>query len=637
MLFWLLILLVIPLVMFAMRKGGQRVQELRTSEFEDFLQRGLVAEIEIREQTASMVQEITGKYRPADELGGSPEQGLVSFRTKAFYTDRLDELIREKCPKRKTVSGGGMAQNLIFSLLPILLLIGLFYFMYNRAMRSAGKSAMLFGKSKAKMLDPDKERLTFKDVAGINEAKDEMQEIVDYLKDPARYRKLGGKIPRGVLMVGPPGTGKTLLAKAIAGEAEVPFFTISGSDFVEMFVGVGASRVRDMFEEGKKHAPCLIFIDEIDSVGRSRFSGIGGGHDEREQTLNALLVEMDGFEPNSGVIVLAATNRPDVLDPALLRPGRFDRQIAIDLPDQRGRLAILNVHAKKIAIDPNADLRVIARGTPGFSGADLANLINEAALLATRRNLSSVGMSELEESRDKVRWGKERRSRRLDDRDRRLTAFHEAGHALVGMLCPNAMPLHKITIIPRGIAYLGATMSLPEQDQLHHSRNELLDLIAVCIGGRMAEELIFHDVTTGASMDIRQATEIAKKMVCQWGMSAKMGFINYAGREEHIFLGRDITRSEDYGQETAREIDLEIRRIITEADDRVRTMLTEHRDKLELLAETLLEKETMVAAEVYALLGLAMPASKRSLEDMAHDLEDLPIPDAPDNSGSGQA
>ncbi|MFA6724253.1 MAG: ATP-dependent zinc metalloprotease FtsH, partial [Lentisphaeria bacterium] len=462
--------------------------------------------------------------------------------------------------------------------------------------------------------------VTFNDVVGIEEAKEDVQEIVEYLKKPAHFKRLGGKIPRGVLMVGPPGTGKTLLAKAIAGEAEVPFFSISGSDFVEMFVGVGASRVRDMFEEGKKCAPCLIFIDEIDSVGRSRFSGIGGGHDEREQTLNALLVEMDGFEANSGVIVLAATNRPDVLDPALLRPGRFDRQIAIDLPDLQGRLAILNVHAKKIAIDPEADMRIVARGTPGFSGADLANLINEAALLATRRNLDKVGLPELEESRDKVRWGKERRSRRIDEKDRRLTAYHEAGHALVGMFCENATPLHKITIIPRGAAYLGATMHLPEQDQVHLSRKELLDHIAVCIGGRLAEEMIFDDVTTGASMDIMQATDIARKMVCQWGMSQKMGFINYAGAREHIFLGRDLTRSEDYGQETAREIDLEVRLIIDAAYERVRDILHTNLDKLKLLADTLLEKETMNAEEVYALLEMEMPPSKHdSLKDEAEE------------------
>ena len=605
LLFWVILLLVIPfVVMQYQRDGKHEIEELTSSQFERLLREGHIAEVQIEAQAGSVVQELHGQYRSDDT------DTLRSFKTKVLYTDQLDVLIREHCERRVVRQANNYLPGLLYSLLPILVLVLLMSFVYSRAMRSAGRGALQFGKSRAKMLNPSMEKVTFNDVVGIEEAKEDVQEIVEYLKNPAHFRRLGGRIPRGVLMVGPPGTGKTLLAKAIAGEAEVPFFSISGSDFVEMFVGVGASRVRDMFEEGKKCAPCLIFIDEIDSVGRSRFSGIGGGHDEREQTLNALLVEMDGFEPNSGVIVLAATNRPDVLDPALLRPGRFDRQIAIDLPDLQGRLAILNVHAKKIAIDPEADMRIIARGTPGFSGADLANLINEAALLATRRNLDKVGLPELEESRDKVRWGKERRSRRIDEKDRRLTAYHEAGHALVGMFCENAAPLHKITIIPRGVAYMGATMHLPEQDQVHLSRKELLDHIAVCVGGRMAEEMIFDDVTTGASMDITQATNIARKMVCQWGMSQKMGFINYAGTSEHVFLGRDIVRGENHGQETAREIDLEVRMIIDDAYERVREILTTNIDKLKLLAETLLEKETMNAEEVYTLLGMEMPASK---------------------------
>ena len=459
-------------------------------------------------------------------------------------------------------------------------------------------------------MDPNAgKQVTLADVAGCDEAKEDMQEIVDYLKNPARFSRLGGTIPRGVLLAGPPGTGKTLLAKAIAGEAKVPFFSISGSDFVEMFVGVGASRVRDMFEEGKQNAPCLIFIDEIDAVGRSRFSGIGGGHDEREQTLNALLVEMDGFAANQGVIVIAATNRPDVLDPALLRPGRFDRQITVDLPDLRGRTAILKIHAAKTKLAEDVDLRIISRGTPGFSGADLANLINEAALLATRRNLDAVGMPELEESRDKVRWGKERRSMKLDEAERRNTAYHEAGHALTGMLCKHCTPLHKITIIPRGAA-LGATMSLPEKDEVSKSRTELLDMLAMIFGGRVAEEVTFNEISTGAAMDIKQATDIAKKMVCQWGMSDSLDTVNYAGREEHIFVGRDITRSDDFSEATAREIDLEIRRIIDEAKKRAETLLRENQDKLNLLAETLLVRETMNAPEVYELLGMEMPAPK---------------------------
>ncbi|NLZ60084.1 MAG: ATP-dependent zinc metalloprotease FtsH [Lentisphaerae bacterium] len=616
LLFWVVLLLVIPFaVMHYQRESKLEVEELSSSQFEAYLQEGRITELQIEAQAGSAVQELRGQYSGVDDPALQQP-----FKAKVLYTDQLDALIREHCPRRDVRQANNFLPGLLYSLLPILVLVLLLSFVYSRAMRSAGRGALQFGKSRAKMLNPSMEKVTFNDVVGIEEAKEDVQEIVEYLKKPAHFKRLGGKIPRGVLMVGPPGTGKTLLAKAIAGEAEVPFFSISGSDFVEMFVGVGASRVRDMFEEGKKCAPCLIFIDEIDSVGRSRFSGIGGGHDEREQTLNALLVEMDGFEANSGVIVLAATNRPDVLDPALLRPGRFDRQIAIDLPDLQGRLAILNVHAKKIAIDPEADMRIVARGTPGFSGADLANLINEAALLATRRNLDKVGLPELEESRDKVRWGKERRSRRIDEKDRRLTAYHEAGHALVGMFCENATPLHKITIIPRGAAYLGATMHLPEQDQVHLSRKELLDHIAVCIGGRLAEEMIFDDVTTGASMDIMQATDIARKMVCQWGMSQKMGFINYAGAREHIFLGRDLTRSEDYGQETAREIDLEVRLIIDAAYERVRDILHTNLDKLKLLADTLLEKETMNAEEVYALLEMEMPPSKHdSLKDEAEE------------------
>ncbi len=536
-----------------------------------------------------------------------------------IYTEALDTLLRNSGVIREARASNGLLGSLLVSVLPILLLVTVFYFLFNRQIRSANHGAMMFGKSRARLLNPSQGKVTLKDVAGITEAKEEMQEIVDYLKDPGRFERLGGRIPRGVLMVGPPGTGKTLLAKAIAGEADVPFFSISGSDFVEMFVGVGASRVRDMFDEGKKHAPCLIFIDEIDAVGRSRFSGIGGGHDEREQTLNALLVEMDGFEGNTGVIVLAATNRPDVLDPALLRPGRFDRQITIDLPDLKGRLDILKIHAKKVKLAPDTDLRVIARGTPGFSGADLANLINESALLATRLGKDSIGLAELEESRDKVRWGKERRSLKIDMHDRQVTAYHEAGHALVGMLCEHTEPLHKITIIPRGVSYLGATMQLPEQDRYTMTQNELLDRIAVTMGGRVAELLTFKEITSGAAMDIRQATDIAKKMVCQWGMSDKMGPLSYAGREEHIFLGRDITRSEDFSQETAREIDLEIRRLVEEGYQRVLKMLTENQDKLELLAKALLEKETLTGAEAYEAVGLEMPPSTVVEDELADD------------------
>ena len=484
-----------------------------------------------------------------------------------------------------------------------IIIIGLLYFLFARQVRGANNSAMQFGKSRARMIMPDEHRKKFDDVAGCDEAKEETKEIVDYLRDPLKYKLLGGKIPKGALLIGPPGTGKTLMAKAVAGEASVPFFAISGSDFVEMFVGVGASRVRDMFEQARKVAPCLIFIDEIDAVGRSRFSGIGGGHDEREQTLNALLVEMDGLETQEGVILLAATNRVDVLDPALLRPGRFDRQIVIDLPDIRGRRQILDVHAKTIKLEENVDLDVVARSTPGFSGADLANLINEAALMAARENRKAATQHDLEEARDKVCWGRERKSRKISESDRKLTAWHEAGHAIVTLFCEHATPLHKVTIIPRGMA-LGMTMMLPEEDKYSRTRGEMLDAMAVSMGGRVAEELAMNDITGGASQDIAQATSIAHAMVCRFGMSDKLGPVQYGERSEHIYLGRDITRNESFSEETAREIDLEVKSLVSGALERARTILKEQRERLDKLAEALLEKETMDATEIRELLDL---------------------------------
>jgi cell division protease FtsH len=461
---------------------------------------------------------------------------------------------------------------------------------------------MGFGKSRAKMMAKDNKKITFVNVAGITEAKEEVQEIVEFLKDPKKFQTLGGRIPKGVLLMGPPGTGKTLLAKAIAGEAGVPFFNISGSDFVEMFVGVGASRVRDMFDQGKKNAPCIIFIDEIDAVGRSRFSGIGGGHDEREQTLNALLVEMDGFETSEGVIIIAATNRADVLDPALLRPGRFDRQIIIDLPSKEGREDILKLHAVKIKLSPDADLSRIARGTPGFSGADLANLLNEAALLAARSNKQGVEQIDLEEARDKVLWGRERRSRAMDDKERRITAWHEAGHALLQVLCKHAEPLHKVTIIPRGQA-LGATMSLPEKDVLNRTRNELLDQLVVLMGGRIAEQIHTNDISTGARMDIKMASEITHKMICAFGMSDAFGFQSFGDNQETLFFGREVTRNKAYSEDTAERIDREVSLLIEQSWERATTLITENRQKLEKLVETLIERETMDGREVEALLN----------------------------------
>lgn len=485
--------------------------------------------------------------------------------------------------------------------LPIFVLLILLYFLFRHQIRSAGKGAMSFGKSKAKLMSMDKNRVTFKDVAGVDEAKEELWEIVEYLRDPKKFQRLGGRIPKGVLMVGSPGTGKTLLARAIAGEADVPFFSISGSDFVEMFVGVGASRVRDMFEQGKKNAPCLIFIDEIDAVGRHRGHGLGGGHDEREQTLNALLVEMDGFDTQEGVIIIAATNRPDVLDPALLRPGRFDREVTVGLPDVNGREEILRVHAKKVKLAEGVDLGLVARGTPGYSGAELANVINEAALLAARRGLKAITQAELEEARDKVRWGKERRSLAISEKDKEKTAYHEAGHAILLVLLENTDPLHKVTIIPRGPS-LGSTMWLPEQDKYTQRKSELLDQLVVIMGGRVAEEVVFGDVASGASGDIKQASGIARKMVCEWGMSEDLGMVEYGDHQEHVFLGRDMGSQRNYSEATAQKIDAEVKRLIDTAYGRATDLIKTNRDKLDAIAKGLLEYETLDAKHIHEIM-----------------------------------
>ena len=490
----------------------------------------------------------------------------------------------------------------LLDILPVLLFLGLLYFLFMRQVKSSGMGAMNFGRSRAKMLNQDKQKITFANVAGIKEAKEEVEEIIDFLKSPQKFQKLGGRIPKGVLLMGPPGTGKTLLAKAIAGEAGVPFFSISGSDFVEMFVGVGASRVRDMFEQGKKSAPCLIFIDEIDAVGRSRFTGIGGGHDEREQTLNALLVEMDGFDTQEGVIIIAATNRPDVLDSALLRPGRFDRQIVIDLPSLSGREEILRLHAKKLTLGTSADLRRIARGTPGFSGADLANLLNEAALLAARQDKPAIEMCDLEEARDKELWGRERRSRGMDEKERLITAWHESGHALVQAVMEHTEPLHKVTIIPRGMA-LGATMSLPEKDVLNKNLSQLTDELTVMMGGRIAEKIHTGDISTGAYADIRMASSMARRMVCEYGMSEAIGSQSLgSGNQELMFLGREVSRTQQYSEATAQRIDAEVSRLLHEAYVRAEKVITEHRVLLDKIVERLLEIETMDGREVDELV-----------------------------------
>jgi cell division protease FtsH len=487
---------------------------------------------------------------------------------------------------------------ILIQILPILLIVAVLFFLFRFQMKNAGKGAMNFGKSKAKLLAQDKGRVTFKDVAGISEAKEELYEIVDFLKAPKKFEKLGANIPKGVLMVGPPGTGKTLLARAIAGEAEVPFFSISGSDFVEMFVGVGASRVRDMFEQGKKNAPCIIFVDEIDAVGRHRGHGMGGGHDEREQTLNALLVEMDGFDARSGVIIIAATNRPDVLDPALLRPGRFDRQVRVSLPDVKGREQILGVHAKKIKLSASVDLGVIARGTPGFSGAELQNLLNEAALLAARTGKKEVSNVELEEARDKVRWGRERRSLALSDKEKENTAYHEAGHAILNVLLEHTDPLHKVTIIPRGPS-LGMAMFLPTEDKFSYRRLEMIDQLCVAMGGRVAEEIMFGNPTNGAMGDIRQATSMARSMVCEWGMSEELGMIEYKTSDAGEFYGAG---NKDYSEETARKIDFEIKNFIDGAYQRAMDLLTENRESLDRIAKALLEYETLDGQQITDLL-----------------------------------
>jgi cell division protease FtsH len=522
-----------------------------------------------------------------------------SFRASGRLTDLNMERLQKtnKFIERPTTN---LLTQIAAQVIPILIIMGVLYFLFVRQLRQAGRGALNFGKSRAKLLTRDRDKVTFGDVAGCDEAKEEVSEIVEFLKDPKKFTKMGGRIPKGILMVGAPGTGKTLLAKAVAGEADVPFFSISGSDFVEMFVGVGASRVRDMFEQGRKSAPCLIFIDEIDAVGRQRGAGLGGGNDEREQTLNSLLVEMDGFDTTEGVIIIAATNRPDVLDSALLRPGRFDRQIFVDLPDMIGREQILRVHARKLSLGENVDLGVIARGTPGLSGAELANLLNEAALLAARRNRKKIDASDVEEAREKVQFGRERR-RLMDDEEKKLTAYHEAGHALVqGVLDDGHMPVHKVTIIPRGRS-LGSTMFIPKKDVLTQAMKRMLNQIAMGLGGRIAEELVLGDISSGAAGDIKQITALARHMVCDWGMSP-LGPIAYGDNHDTVFLGRDITRTENVSEETARRIDVEIQRIITEQYERAKKIIAERRPALDKIAALLLEHETLEGRHVLEIL-----------------------------------
>jgi cell division protease FtsH len=507
---------------------------------------------------------------------------------------------KAKVEVKEETAGNSMLWGVLLSWAPILFIVGIWIFML-RQMQSGGNKALSFGKSRAKLLNNQQKRVTFKDVAGVEEAKEELQEIIEFLKEPQKFQKLGGRIPKGVLMMGPPGTGKTLLARAIAGEANVPFFSISGSDFVEMFVGVGASRVRDLFEQGKKNAPCIIFIDEIDAVGRHRGAGLGGGHDEREQTLNQLLVEMDGFESNDGVILIASTNRPDVLDPALLRPGRFDRRVVVSRPDVRGREGILKVHTRKIPLGEDVDISVIARGTPGFTGADLANLVNEAALNAARYNKKLVAMPDFELAKDKVLMGAERKSMVISNEEKRITAYHEAGHTLVGLKVPNADPVHKVTIIPRGMA-LGVTQQLPEGDRHNYSREYLLGQIAILMGGRIAEDVFLGSITTGASNDIERATELARAMVCEYGMS-ELGPLTFGKKEEQIFLGREIAQHRDFSEDTAIKIDQEVKKIVSEQYERAKAIIEENRDTMVRLSETLLERESLDGVQIRRIVA----------------------------------
>ncbi|MBN1959386.1 MAG: ATP-dependent zinc metalloprotease FtsH [Deltaproteobacteria bacterium] len=530
------------------------------------------------------------------------QEGKVHKKTIGRLTDEvMDKLLANNVKfKLNNEESGAFWQTLLITWLPMFLVF-LFLFFLMRQLQSGGGKAMSFGKAKARLVSEGSPKVTFKDVAGADEAKEELSEIIEFLRDPKKFTRLGGRIPKGVLLMGSPGTGKTLLARAIAGEAGVPFFSISGSDFVEMFVGVGASRVRDLFEQSKKHAPCIIFIDEIDAVGRHRGAGLGGGHDEREQTLNQLLVEMDGFESNDGVILIAATNRPDVLDPALLRPGRFDRRVVVPRPDLGGRGEILKVHTKKVPLEENVDLELIARGTPGFSGADLANLVNEAALVAARDNKSKVEQNDFESAKDKVLMGSERKSMIISEKEKLITAYHEAGHTLVAKTVPQADPVHKVTIIPRGRA-LGLTQQLPIEDRYNLSRSYAADRIAILFGGRIAEDIIFSEITTGAGNDIEVATDLARKMVCEWGMSEKLGPLTFGKKEEAIFLGREIAQHQDYSEHTAVEIDGEVRRIITEQYARAKEIIMSKLEELKRIAEALIEYETLEANEVQDLI-----------------------------------
>lgn len=592
---WIVIALVMILLYNLFSVRPQPVTELIYSDFLSRIEEGGVDEVLLKGR------DISGKFTDGTHFTSysAEDPDLVGFLREQGV--RIVAKPSQESPWYVTI---------FVSWFPMLLLIAVWIF-FMRQMQAGGSKALSFGKSKARLFSDSSVKVTFNDVAGVDEAEEELAEIIDFLKDPQKFQRLGGKIPKGVLIMGPPGTGKTLLAKAIAGEADVPFFSISGSDFVEMFVGVGASRVRDLFEQGKKHAPCIIFIDEIDAVGRHRGAGLGGGHDEREQTLNQLLVEMDGFEDNEGVILIAATNRPDVLDPALTRPGRFDRQIVVHNPDIKGRHGILNVHVKEIPMDDDVNLEVVARGTPGFSGADLANLVNEAALLAARMERQKVAMQDFEDAKDKVLMGVERKSMIISDEEKRTTAYHEAGHTLVAKMIPGADPIHKVTIIPRGRA-MGLTQQLPIDDRHTYPKDYLVDRITILMGGRVAEELVLGHLTTGAGNDIERATELARKMVCEWGMSEELGPLTFGKREEQIFLGREIAQHRDYSESTAIKIDEEVKNLVDSSNQRTTEIITENIDTLHRLAQFLLEREVLDGAQIDIIIkGEELPAQEK--------------------------
>jgi cell division protease FtsH len=573
---------------------GSSYQNVDLTRLDSLMQAGQIKELTVKQGETVAIDVNGQEYRIA--LSNEPAKNDLLKSAREI----VKETGKPRVQKVQEESSSSYIWPMLITWAPLLFIIAIWIFML-RQMQSGGNKALSFGKSRAKLLNNQQKRVTFKDVAGVEEAKEELQEIIEFLKEPQKFQKLGGRIPKGVLMMGPPGTGKTLLARAIAGEANVPFFSISGSDFVEMFVGVGASRVRDLFEQGKKNAPCIIFIDEIDAVGRHRGAGLGGGHDEREQTLNQLLVEMDGFESNDGVILIASTNRPDVLDPALLRPGRFDRRVVVSRPDVRGREGILKVHTRKIPLGEDVDISVIARGTPGFTGADLANLVNEAALNAARYNKKLVAMGDFELAKDKVLMGAERKSMVISNEEKRVTAYHEAGHTLVGLKVPNADPVHKVTIIPRGMA-LGVTQQLPEGDRHNYSQEYLLGQIAILMGGRIAEETFLGGITTGASNDIERATELARAMVCEYGMS-EMGPLTFGKKEEQIFLGREIAQHRDFSEDTAIKIDQQVKKIVTAQFERAKAIIEENRDTMIRLAECLLERESLDGVEIRRIVA----------------------------------